>query len=197
MNTATPEPMNRLSHAQQSAILNHYPYAADGVKVRVPCTHRTKPLLSLAGIRDPRTLETYSVPVKKDPKGFLIVDTETTEKRPPVSDSDDDLFGEGGIFAGDPPLGESVGGDLLRSKTSAVPREELAELCEIPRTRIFEIPTGPHSKVRVQVIGFEDGALPSPGEREQWSPRKPTDSDVHAAISALHMSRELRNYEQL
>lgn len=192
----TTEPMNKmLSHAQQSAILSHYPYAAGGEKVRVPCTHRTKPLLSLAGIREPRTLETYSVPVKRDGKGFLVVDTEAAGKRAPVSDSDDDLFETGGIFAQDSPRGEC--GSAAVPVPLVPPSPELAALCELPATRTYEIKTGSHSKIRVQVIAFEDEALPSPGEREKWCPRKPTDTDVHAAISALHMSRELRNYEQL
>jgi hypothetical protein len=62
--------------------------------------------------------------------------------------------------------------------------------------RRFEIPTGPTSKVRVLVIAMDDRALPSPSERELWEPRKPTDTDVHAATYALALAKELAHFER-
>lgn len=215
MNAETANDMSKLNHAQQNAILSRYSWTTDG-KVRVRSMHRSDPLLRMAGIADPVALEYYNLPVVRDGKGFLILDLVESSKRTPVSDSDESLFEAGGLFASDVQPGgkqpvdpnhekmvfDSTGkvagvaiyAVSLRSEKPAV---DTTELGEFVATRTFEIPTGPHSKVRVMVIGYEDESLPSPGEPERWKPRNPTDTDVRAAVSALHMSRRLGDYEKI
>jgi hypothetical protein len=197
-----------LTHAHQNAILARFSWTAEGM-IRVRATHNSEPLLRLAGIPNPVTLEYYNVPVMRDSKGFLIVDTNETAIRKPVSDSDDSLFEAGGLFAGERDKSpKSLQSDFVRqiakgfgiqplSARAESLAPEIASLCELTCTRTFEITTGPQSKVRVQIIAFEDQALPSPGEREQWGPKKPTDTDIRAAAAAMHMARELSHFEQI
>lgn len=52
------------------------------------------------------------------------------------------------------------------------------------------------TKVRVVVLALDDVALPCPLEPERWGYRRATDPEVHGAIAALHMARELGHYEK-
>ena len=204
-----PDTMSRISHAQQHAIFSKYSWTTEG-RIRVRATHSSEPLLKLAGVRNPVALEYYNLPAKRDLRGFLVLDEDERAQRPPVTDSDASLFEPGGLFSrqahdqGTDPDHEREIRDAS-GKVVAVQRyhvapdteRELAALCELPATRTFEIPTGPHSKIRVQVIAFEDESLPAPIERERWTPSKPTDVQIHAAVSALHLSRRLADLEQI
>lgn len=181
---------NPLTAAAQSAILSQFPWLPNG-KVRVTCTHRTEPLLRKAGVAAPRPLEAYEVDVRRDEAGFLVINPYASR---PVAASDDALFERGGIFADDQRLPLSA---AITPRLPEPARAELATLCELPATRTFEIATGPQSKIRVQVIAFEDDSLPSPSERETWKPAKPTDSQLREAVTALHLSRRLADLEQL
>lgn len=207
MKTATAENMSKsLTAASQSAILGKFPW--EGSKKRVTCTMHTEALLRKAGVSDPKPLQHYDVSVKRDDAGFLVLDTHAG-KAGLVENGDDSLYEPGGLFAGELPpvnvisLKEQIAANkpgLARALTETARAEiapELAQLCELTCTRTFEISTGPHTKVRVQVVGFEDESLPSPNEREKWAPRTPSDVQTHAAIAALHMARQLSHFEQL
>lgn len=193
--TEPPDTMSKpLTAAAQSAILSQFPWLANG-KVRVTCTHRTEHLLKKAGIGDPKALEYYDLSVRRDESGFLTLNPYCA-KQNRAETSDASLFEPGGLFAGDdPPEHLPIPTRAVSLPDSA--RAELSVLCELPATRTFEIPTGPNSKIRVQVIAFEDESLPSPNEREIWKPSKPTDTQIHAAVSALYLSRRLADLEQL
>jgi hypothetical protein len=184
-----PDTMSKpLTAAAQSAILSQFPWLPNG-KVRVTCTHRTEHLLRKAGVAAPRPLEGYEVDVRRDEAGFLVINPYSSR---PVAASDDVLFERGGIFADD------QRGFIAPAKSRpGPPLAEIAHLGELPATRTFEIPTGPQSKIRVQVIAYEDESLPSPSERERWKPAKPSDSQLREAVTALHLSRRLADLEQL
>jgi hypothetical protein len=197
MSTATEdETMSKkqlLSPATVSSILSHGTWQGSD-KVRIVSTLRNDPVLRKAGVHDPRPLESYDVPVKRDARGLLVIDHDA-HTPPPVAASDDSLFESGGLFANqDRP---NVVDFIPAASVSDEIQPVLDALCEIPATRTFEITIDSHRKIRVQVCGFEDQALPSPSEPERWKPRKPSNVDVHAAISALHMARELAHFEQL
>lgn len=203
--------MSRISHAQQHAIFSKYSWTTEG-RIRVRATHSSEPLLKLAGVRHPIALEYYNLPAKRDLRGFLILDEEESAKRPPATDSDACLFEPGGLFCGqqaadqrtDPhherQIQDSSGKTVAVARLHAIQPDaapELAALCELPATRTFEIPTGIETKIRVQIIAFEDESLPAPNERERWTPSKPTDVQIHAALAALHHTRRLTELEQL
>lgn len=199
----SPDTMSKpLSPAAESAMLSHFPWTPEG-KIRLSCTLRTEPLLRKAGVRDPKPLESYDVPVRRMENGFLAINPyHRSAVRPPIENSNESLFETGGIFANDSAPEEADQINLLKRAfpLHAMPdsaRAELSALCEIPCTRTFEIPTGPQSKIRVQVIAFDDEALPSPNERECWKPSKPTNTQIHAAVYALYLSRRLADLEQL
>lgn len=186
-----------LTSACQNAILSQYQWTPSG-KIRVQCTHRTEPLLRKAGVHRPKPFEFYEVKVRRNEAGFLVLN-HYAEKTPLIESSDDSLFAPGGIFAGETPP-PAAPTNILPLPRREIPPEiapELANLCEIPATRTFEIPTGPHSKIRIQIIAFEDESLPAPNERERWTPHKPSAPQIHAAIAALHMARDLAHFEQL
>jgi hypothetical protein len=216
MNPATTndaEPMSQKHHSQHlsaasiSSILSHGTWQGSDT-VRLTCTHRTAPVLRKAGVSDPVPLEEYEVPVTRCARGLLGIDHERLAKNhfPPAPAGDASLFIPGGIFAGDSKSPVDAGGireNILQFRPgfqaalAADAEPELAALCEIPATRTFEITIDSHRKLRVQVCGFEDQALPSPSEPERWKPCKPSNVDVHAAVSALYMARDLRHFEQL
>lgn len=185
-----PDTMSKpLTAAAQSAILSQFPWLPNG-KVRVTATHRTDPLLRKAGVAEPKPLESYEISVRRDEAGFLVINPYSSR---PVAAADDVLFERGGIFADDQRLALTT----VKPRLPESARAELATLCELPATRTFEISTGPQSRIRVQVIAFEDESLPSPSERERWIPAKPTDSQIRAAVAALHITRRLADLEQL
>lgn len=201
---ATEEMSKPLSAAAVSAILSHGKWQGSD-KIRLTCTHRTEPVLRKAGVLDPKPLEEYDVPVKRE--GGLIVIDRDRHHFPPAPAGDASLFEPGGLFAGDPSPVDAGGiqsaiaatRDAFHAAINADPETGAAFdlLCEISRTRTFEIPTGPQSKIRVQILAFEDESLPSPNERDRWVPRKPSNVDCHAAVAALRMARDLSNLEQL
>lgn len=179
----------KLTPAAESAILSQFPWLPNG-KVRVTCTIRSEALLRKAGIDHPKPLESYDLNVRRDESGFLTLNPYCRQTL--VESSDDSLFERGGLFAGESPIPRPP---IAPSDISA--RAELATLREMPCTRTFEITIGSHEKIRVQVVGFVDSSLPSPSEVEKWHPKKPTNTDVHAAVSALYMSRHLPELEQV
>ncbi|MES2923714.1 MAG: hypothetical protein V4819_19320 [Verrucomicrobiota bacterium] len=190
-----------LTHVMQHAILSKCLWSGEG-KMRVQCTHRTEPLLRKAGVHDPKPLQEYEIKVRREESGLLVINP-YAGKAPIVETSDDSLFEAGGLFAGDPPAGAVNVIDLQaavaanRPQIQAALAPEMAELCQMTRTRTFEVTTDSHQKIRVQVIAFDDEALPSPGEREKWTPRKASNVQIHAAIAALHMARDLAHFEQV
>ena len=195
--TLDAEPMSKhLSAAAVSAILSKGKWRGSD-KIRLTCTHRNAPVLRLAGLGEPIPFLEYDVPVKRDAAGLLVIDRAPHALRsvPVPVKNDDSLFAAGGIFAG-----EGVSEDM-QTAIAAVEREDLAphlaEFCEFSKTRTFEIAVDSHQKVRVQVIAFDDESLPAPSEPEKWVPRKPSDAQIHAAIAALHMARDLKHFEQI
>lgn len=188
---------HKLTAARQNALLSHCAWI-DSSCVRMQATLKTEPILRYAGVSHPRVLEWYSVPVKRDNSGFLVIDHDG-KKHAPQSESTDELYELGGIFAGED-AGNVDAEHAEKTKVASIPEElepEMDALCELTKTRTFEIQTGPDSRVRIQIISFEDVSLPSPNEREKWKPRKTINAEVHAAIAALHSCRLLSHYEQL
>lgn len=191
------EPMSKhLSAAAVSAILSKGKWIGSD-KISLTCTFRNAPVLRLAGLGEPIPFLEYYVSVKRNDAGMLVIDRAPHALRsvPVPVINDDSLFAAGGIFAG-----EAVSADM-QTAIAAVEREDLApqlaEFCEFSKTRTFEIAVDSHQKVRVQVIAFDDESLPAPSEREKWVPRKPSAAQIHAAIAALHMARDLKHFEQL
>ena len=184
---------HRLSHARQNEILSKCSWEADGMRVRVVCTHRTEPILRLAGIAKPRACETYMVPVKRDKSAFLIVDLDARAQ----SASDGELFEAGGLLARMerpnaapvPPAAFSA-----RAETSQMVAETKALIHDYGKR--FEVSTGPHSKIRLIVIALEDKALPSPGEPELWEPTDPSDRDILSAAHALVTAKNLDHFRR-
>lgn len=178
---------HKLTPARQNEILGRCNWNADGT-VQVQCTLRTEPLLRLAGIDHPRVLETYALAVFRDTSGFLVIDREKAA----AAAEEESLYGPGGLFAGmerDPapekhPGPPQINPDFFVDWHNAI------------RSRRFEIRTGDRSKVRIEILSYDDKSLPSPLEREQWESREPTDADVHAAISALARGRDLKHFER-
>lgn len=171
---------HQLTPAKQNSILSQCQWTPNG-KVRVQCSHHTMGVLQLAGVMHPRPLEYYDVAVKRDRAGFLTVDCETHQDA--AAECMGELFRAGGLLAG---LADTAP-EILDNKQAA--SEVRGFLEKLRATRDFEIRTGPHSKVIVSLIGYVDESLPSPGEVEQWKPKRPTNTDVFAACHALAMHR--------
>lgn len=189
---------HKLTPARQNSLLAKCSWDPDGRRLRVACTHHTEPLLRLAGISHPRACETYLVPAMRDNSGFLVIDHD----RRAESESNGELFERGGLLAGMEqeellrrhyPI-RFVSADSPRGEVAGMVEETKALISE--RARRFDIPTGPHSKVRVLVIAMDDKALPSPNERELWESRTPVDADVYAAAHALCVAQELKHFER-
>lgn len=199
--TEPPDIMSKpLTAAAMSAILNPLEWRDDGTK-RVQCTHRTEALLRKAGVPDPKPLEHYDVKVRRDEKGFLVINP-SAGKAPLIEAGDDSLFEAGGLFAGEqaPVDAGAIQAEISRNRAVRIAPdavEEMERMCEFTRTRTFEVSIDPHTKVRVQVVAFEDQALPSPNERERWMPQKASNVQIHAAVSALHMARDLGHFENI
>jgi hypothetical protein len=192
--TATADAM-KLSRAQQHAIFSRFSWTTDG-RIRVKCTHSTEVLLKLAGVHNPTPFEYYALPAKRDLSGFIVLDREAAHV-PPVAESDDSLFEPGGLFVKDaPPVVDRLPALPVALSERSEIAPELAALAELPCTRSFEINAGPQRKFRVLVIAFEDHALPSPNEREQWLPAKPADAEIREACAALLHNR-LQPFEKL
>lgn len=171
--TALPtEDMSKIlpTAASQSAILNHFPWLPNGKKL-VNCTVRSEPLLRKAGVLQPIPLEDYEVSVRRDEAGFLVLNpyapAQLTARR---------VLTAHRVVAAD----RAARADLA---------PELDALSELARTRTFELMFDSHSKVRIQVMAYEDVSLPSPNELEDWRPRKPCDAQVIAAVAAMHHGR--------
>lgn len=185
---------HKLTPAKQNEILSRATWTAEG-KVRLQSTYRTDPLLRAAGVSHPRPLEVYPVLVRRDSSGFLVIDHQG-QGHAPQPESDADLFAAGGLFAGQAePIAAAALPSTKPSPRSEIPCSFALELRESIRIRRFEIPTGERTRVRVEVLTYRDKSLPAPMEPEQWESHEPTDAEILAAISALHMSRELKNYE--
>jgi hypothetical protein len=179
---------HKLTPARQNEIFSRCQWSPDGSRVRVSSTHRTDPLLRAAGVSHPRPLQTYLVKVRRDTSGFLVIDH---DNHPPQSESDDaDLFAPGGLFAGESP---NPGAGAFPVQ---IPIGFFEELRETVRIRRFEILTTERTRIRVEVLAYEDLSLPSPCEPEQWRSREVTDTEIHAAVSVLHMAREISRFER-
>jgi hypothetical protein len=194
--TTTEDPMSKpLSPAAVSAILGDGQWIGSD-RVRLRCTHRTDPVLRKAGVLAPVPLEDYVIPVRRD-HGLLVIDREAHPAAPSAI-GEDSLFEPGGIFAGETPPAPN---HSLRSEINLIDSPEIAAelraLAEIPATRSFQIPVHPQSRIRILICAFDDESFPSPCEPEQWQPRRPSDAEVHAAVSALHMVRRLPDLEQI
>ncbi|MEO5712592.1 MAG: hypothetical protein ABIT37_03815 [Luteolibacter sp.] len=184
---------HKLTPARQNAILSHCNWTGQS-SVRVQSTLKTEPLLRSAGVSHPRALEWYPVPVRRDNSGFLVIDHDAG-KHAPQSEGNDELYQAGGLFAGEKPPAETIEQTAPVNFPKGLPF--FAELRETLNARRFEITTGPHTRIRVEIVAFEDKSLPSPSESEQWIPQEPTNTEVHAAVSALYMARELSHFEKI
>jgi hypothetical protein len=133
----------------------------------------------------------------RDNSGFLVIDHDHRAE----SESNEELFERGGLLAG-MELEEIHRRHPVHYVSADSAREEVNRMVEETKALIqgcgrrFEIPTGPHSKVRVLVIAMDDKALPSPSERELWEPRDPTNTDVFTAAHALVVAQDLKHFER-
>jgi hypothetical protein len=189
-----------LTAAAQNDILSQFPWLPNG-KIRVTCTIRTEQLLRAAG-HEPRPLEAYDIDVRRDESGFLTINPYTL--KPQLRDDDAELYQPGGILYGETPpaverLQPAPGDRAFPVSPPSDPEAlaALAELRQITSRRTFEIPTGSSNKIRVIICSYQDESLPAPQERENWQPTKTTDTDVRAAVVALHLSRRLADLELL
>lgn len=190
MNSSTEDIVMKhvLTPAKQNAMLSTCEWVGDS-KVRVVCTHRTEPLLRAAGLHSVRPMESYVVPVLRDKSGFLVLDHE----RRAAADCPGELFEPGGLLQG---LNLHAGGEV---EVHPAPEDFAGFFQETKagiRARRFEVSTGPSSKVRVLIVALDDKALPSPGERELWEAREPSDTDIYAATHALALARNLKHHER-
>ena len=177
-----------LSVTKMHEILSQCEWTPGG-KLRVLCTHKTQELIEQSGVYEPRALTYYEVDVRRDEEGFLVLNP--FHKRPVSLRTvpDDSLF-----------AGASDAPAALPAALPAAPTEvaeELDLLTMIARMRTFEIAVDCHRRIRVEVVALEDESLPSPNERERWKIRKASDVDIHAAISALYMSRQIAGFERI
>jgi len=180
---------HKLTPAKQNDILSRAFWTPDG-RVRLQCTHRTEPLLRAAGVSHPRPLETYPVSVRRDSSGFLVIDHDA---HAPQTESDAHLYDPGGLFAGSAPPAPAAAQATQRTE---IPPAFALELREALRIRRFEIPTGDSTRVRIEVLTYQDKAMPAPMEPEQWKSREPSDAEIIAAAHALMLSRQLAHYEK-
>lgn len=187
---------HQLSPARQNALLSKCSW--EGQRVRVACTHHTEPILRLAGISKPRPCETYLVPATRDKSGFLVVDTEARAESADIGE----LFHRGGLLEG---LQEINQGPITILPTDSMRVEtvpDAAGMVEETKALIhghgrrFEVSTGPHSKIRLLIIAMDDEALPSPNERELWTSRNPTDTEVAEAARVLIVTPNLAYFER-
>lgn len=189
--TSAPTMSHKLTPARQSALLSRYHYL-DNNRLRVQCVLATEPLLKLAGVHHPQPFEFYPIPVRRDESGFLVIETAPCA---PQSESDSELFAPGGIFAGSvQPEGRRTSN--ITDHRAEIPLQFFSELRETMRVRRFEIATGPHSKVRVEIVAFDDHALPSPMEPERWKPRDAADKEVREVAQALALAPSLPSLER-
>jgi hypothetical protein len=192
--TPTAETMtnhHKLTPARQNEILSQCQWTPEG-KVRVTCSHRTEPLLRVAGVSHPRPLAHYSLNVRRDRSGFLVIDHDAHQATVRPDDDDDALYAPGGLLEGMSP--ETA--PQTPSAPRTIPVGFFEEIRETLRIRRFEIPVADNIRIRVEVLAYDDKSLPSPIEREQWISRPATDAEFIAAISALYMARETQTYEK-
>lgn len=77
-----------LSPPRQNHILSQCEWTPEG-RVRLLCTHANAHLIRYAGVTQPRVMETYIIPVKRDRCGFLVVDLFPADDSPPASPLED------------------------------------------------------------------------------------------------------------
>ena len=68
-------------------------------------------------------------------------------------------------------------------------------MSEIPAARLFRVHLADDRRVILTITAEEDHSLPSPGERPDWQPYRPSHAEIRAALATLHCSTDLVRHE--
>jgi hypothetical protein len=61
--------------------------------------------------------------------------------------------------------------------------------------RLFRVSLADDRRIVISILAEEDHSLPSPGEREDWQPCRPSHAEIRAALTALHCTPDLARHE--
>jgi hypothetical protein len=61
--------------------------------------------------------------------------------------------------------------------------------------RLFRVSLADDRRIVISITAEEDHSLPSPGEKEDWQPCRPSHAEIRAALTALHCSTDLARHE--
>lgn len=61
--------------------------------------------------------------------------------------------------------------------------------------RLFRVSLADDRRIVISIMAEEDHSLPSPGEKEDWQPCRPSHAEIRAALTALHCSPDLARHE--